>query len=139
MTWFYWALASAVFAGLTAVLAKAGVRQVDATLASALRCSVAVIFSWVLVWWSVPAGSWKNVGPRSLLFITLSGLATGASWLCYFRALQSGPVSRVAPIDKLSVVVAVLLSMLFFGEKLHSRDFIGVGLIAVGAVLMALR
>jgi bacterial/archaeal transporter family protein len=134
--WRIYALGSALFAALTAILAKVGVIDVDSNLATFVRtvvilalCSLAVTIrgGWV----------WETVSPRSLRMLTLSGVATGLSWLCYFKALQAGPASRVAPIDKLSVVFVVLLAALFLREPLTLKVGIGAVLITAGAVLMA--
>src|SRR5690242_3133873 len=117
MSWLHWALLSALFAGLTAVLAKAGVKGVDSNLATAVRTTVILAFAWsvALVTTRQPLHA---VAGRAWLFLVLSGLATGASWLCYFRALQLGQASRVAPIDKLSVVAAIALAAVFLHERL---------------------
>jgi bacterial/archaeal transporter family protein len=136
INWRIYALGSAIFAALTAILAKVGVIDVDSNLATFVRtvvilalCSLAVTIrgGWV----------WETVSPRSLRMLTLSGVATGLSWLCYFKALQAGPASRVAPIDKLSVVFVVLLAALFLREPLTLKVGIGAVLITAGAVLMA--
>ena len=116
-----YAFGSALFAGLTAVLAKCGIRKTDSTVASAIRTIVALIFSWVMVFLVGSQGQIAEIGGKTLLFLILSGLATGASWLCYFRALQDGPASVVAPIDKLSILVTILFSWLVFHEKLTKR------------------
>jgi len=131
-----WALLSALFAGLTAVLAKIGVRDVDSNLATAIRTAVVLVFAWgIVLWGGVPR--LELIPRRAWVFLTLSGLATAASWLCYFRALQLGPVSRVAPIDKLSVVVAMGLGMLFLHEWLTWKEWLGGVLIVAGAVVLA--
>jgi transporter family protein len=136
MSWLGWALLSALFAGLTAVLAKAGVRDVDSNLATAIRTSVVLVLAWgiALVGRSpsvatVPRNAW--------LFLTLSGLATGASWLCYFKALAVGKASQVAPVDKLSVVVAMGLAYLFLREELTPAHWLGGALIVAGTVVIA--
>ena len=116
-----YAFGSALFAGLTAVLAKCGIRKTDSTVASAIRAIVALIFSWVMVFLVGSQGQIAEIGGKTLLFLILSGLATGASWLCYFRALQDGPASVAAPIDKLSILVTILFSWLVFHEKLTKR------------------
>src|ERR1700687_5614887 len=117
MSWLGWALLSAVFAGLTAVLARVGVQGVDSNLATAIRTVVILVFAWSVALYRNDQ-ELSTVTPRTWLFLVLSGLATGASWLCYFRALQLGQVSRVAPIDKLSVALVILFSSLFLGETL---------------------
>jgi bacterial/archaeal transporter family protein len=136
MSWLVWAGLSALFAGLTAVLAKVGVRDVDSNLATAIRTSVILVFAWsvALVQNAQALGS---VTRRTWLFLVLSGLATGASWLCYFRALQLGEASRVAPVDKLSVVVAMALAALFLGEHLTWRHIVGGTLIVSGTLVIA--
>src|SRR5579859_435885 len=136
MSWFHWALLSAVFAGLTAVLAKAGVKDIDSTLATAIRTVVILVFAWSIAL-SRGFDTLSKATTRTWLFLTLSGLATGASWLCYFRALQLGDASKVAPIDKLSVVVAIILAGLFLGEHLTWRHWIGAGLILTGTIVIA--
>jgi len=137
MNWLIWALLSALFAGVTAVLAKAGVKNVDSNLATAIRTVVILVFAWCIAL-SRGIGGLYDVSPKAWVFLTLSGVATGASWLCYFRALQLGQASRVAPIDKLSVVVAMGLAVLFLGEQLTWRHWAGGGLIVSGAILIAL-
>jgi transporter family protein len=135
-TWLPWALGSAAFAGLTAILAKVGVKDVDSDFATAIRTTVILVFAWL---WAAGRGVIQPAAltGRTGLFLVLSGLATAASWLCYFHALKLGPASRVAPVDKMSVVVAVLLSALFLGEKLSAAHVAGVLLIVAGAVLLA--
>jgi bacterial/archaeal transporter family protein len=137
MTWFHWALLSAGFAGLTAVLAKVGVKNVDSNLATAIRTVVILLFAWGIVF-AKSKPSFAALTASHWCFLILSGLATGASWLCYFRALQLGDASRVAPIDKLSVVVAMLLAGLFLGENLTWRHGVG-GLLIVGGSLLLAR
>jgi transporter family protein len=138
-TWFYWALLSAVFAALTAVLAKLGVQSIDPDLATLIRTFVIVLVLGLLVGLS---GKWISplrLPARALGWLLLSGLATGASWLCYFRALKLGQASRVAPIDKLSVVLVALFAVLFLGERPPARDWLGIALVAAGAVVLGLR
>jgi transporter family protein len=137
LDWRLFAFASALFAALTAVLAKVGVAGVNSSFATFYRTIVVLLLSALVVW---RAGAWQplaTVAPKSLLFLTLSGLATGLSWLCYFKALQLGPASRVAPIDKLSVVLVVLFAAAFLGEPLSWKTALGGGLIAAGAVVLA--
>ena len=136
MAWLPWALGSAAFAGLTAFLAKIGVKDIDSDFATAIRTTVILVFAWL---WAAGRGVIQPAAltGRTGLFLVLSGLATAASWLCYFHALKLGPASRVAPVDKMSVVVAVLLSALFLGEKLSAAHVAGVLLIVAGAVLLA--
>ena len=138
MTWLVWSLLSAVFAALTAILAKKGVTGVDANLATAVRTSVVVVFTWLLAFLTRSSLPFQNFTQKTWIFLALSGLATGASWLCYFRALQVGEASRVAPIDKLSVVFVILAAVLFLGEKLTLGKGVGVVLIAAGAIAIAL-
>jgi transporter family protein len=136
MSWFYWALFSALFAGLTAVLAKVGVKDIDSDLATAIRTVVILVFAWS-IWLFRTTQPLTAVGGRAWLFLVLSGLATGASWLCYFRALKVGEASRVAPVDKLSVVVAMSLAALFLGEHLTWRHWLGGALIVSGTLVLA--
>ena len=138
MNWIGWALLSAFFAAVTAILAKIGVANVDSNLATAIRTTIVVIFAWSIALALGKHGEIRHVEPRTWLFLTLSGLATGLSWLCYFRALQLGPASRVAPLDKLSVVLVIIFAAIFLGEKLTPAAMIGGGLIAAGAVVMVL-
>src|SRR2546423_9779459 len=125
-----------MFAGLTAILAKVGVKDVDSNLATAVRTSVILVFAWLAAWIS-NRQPLSSLTPRNWVFLALSGLATGASWLCYFRALQLGNASKVAPVDKLSVVVAMVLAALFLGEHLTWRHGIGAGFIVTGTVIIA--
>lgn len=138
MNWVFWALLSALFAAATAVLAKVGVAHVDSNLATAIRTTVVLVFAWAIAISLGKHGEIRQVDGRAWLFLTLSGLATGLSWLCYFRALQLGPASRVAPLDKLSVVLVMVFAVLFLGEKLSPAALVGGGLIAAGAVVMVL-
>jgi len=117
MNWLSWAILSAAFAGLTAILAKVGVKDVDSNLATAIRTSVILVFAWLVAWISNRQPP-QSLTTRAWIFLALLGLATGASWLCYFRALQLGEASKVAPVDKLSVVVAMVLAAIFLGESL---------------------
>jgi transporter family protein len=136
VSWFFWAILSALFAGLTAVLAKVGVKDVDSNLATAIRTVVILLFAWSVALVR-GAGGLAAVPARAWLFLVLSGLATGASWLCYFRALQLGEASRVAPVDKLSVVVAMVLAVVFLRESLTWQHWVGGGLIVSGTILIA--
>ena len=131
MNWFHWALLSALFAGLTAVLAKAGAKGIDSNLATAIRTVVILVFAWSIAFYR-GFDTLNKATTRTWLFLILSGLATGASWLCYFRALQLGEASKVAPVDKLSVVIAMIL-----GEHLTWRPWIGAGFIVAGTVIIA--
>src|SRR4051794_7899464 len=139
MNWIVWAILSALFAALTAVLAKVGVAGVDSNLATAIRTTVVLVLSWVLV--LIARGGDLQLGAlsrRTWVFLILSGVATGLSWLCYFRALQLGPASKVAPIDKLSVVFVVVLAAMFLREPVTWTQWVGGGLIVVGAVILAM-
>lgn len=136
MSWVFWALCSAVFAAVTAVLAKVGVEKVPSNLATAIRTSVILVFAWAVVIASRQAASWPGVSRRALLFLVLSGVTTGLSWLCYFRALQLGPASKVAPLDKLSLPLVILLAALFLGERLGWREAAGVAIIFAGTMLL---
>lgn len=138
MNWLTWALLSAFFAALTAILAKLGVAGVDSNLATAVRTSVVVVFTWVLVALTRQTAGVQLLSSKNWLFLVLSGLATGLSWLCYFHALKLGPVSQVAPIDKLSVVFVILFGALVLGERLSVAKAGGGFLILVGAIIIAL-
>ncbi len=135
-SWIAWALLSAAFAAATALLAKLGVAHVDSNLATALRTTVVVVFAWGIALALGKQGEIRSLDRRTFLFLALSGLATGLSWLCYFRALQLGPASRVAPLDKLSVPLVMLFSWLLLGEKLNAAALAGGLLITAGAMLM---
>lgn len=136
MNWIFWALLSALFAGLTAILAKIGIKGVDSNLATAIRTSVILVFVWPIAL-ATQSQKLSAVTQRTWLFLVLSGVATGASWLCYFRALQLGDASKVAPVDKLSVVVAIALAALFLREPLTWHHWVGGVLIVSGAVIIA--
>jgi transporter family protein len=137
MRWLTWALLSALFAGLTAVLAKVGVSTINSNLATAIRTTVILIFTWAIAFGTGGVSGLTEVSKQAWIFLVLSAVATGLSWLCYFRALQIGDVAKVAPIDKLSVVAAILLSITFLGERLNLRGAIGATLIVSGAVVLA--
>ena len=139
MNWFIWALLSAFFAALTALLAKLGVAHVNSNLATAIRTSVILVFTWGIALATGGAPQLVAIAPRTWLLLAASGVATGLSWLCYFRALQLGEVAQVAPVDKLSVAIAVVLAVVFLGEKMGVREVVGVTLIVAGAVVMAVR
>ena len=135
--WQFWALLSATFAALTAIFAKVGIERVNSDFATLFRTIVILV---VLAGIVVATGQWQSPASlkrRTVIFLVLSGLATGASWLCYFRALKIGEAARVAPIDKLSVVLVAIFGVLFLGEKLSILNAVGIGLIALGAVLVA--
>ncbi|MBV8818689.1 MAG: EamA family transporter [Acidobacteriaceae bacterium] len=139
MSWLFWSLLSAVFAAATAILAKRGVEKIDSNLATAIRTSVVVVFTWLMVVVTGTTVRGLSIGRKSWLFLTLSGLATGLSWLCYFRALKLGPASRVAPIDKLSVALVILFAALLLGERLTWAKAVGGALIVTGAIVIALE
>lgn len=134
--WLMFAVGSALFAGLTSILAKCGIRKTDSTVATAIRTIVVLIFSWAMVFLVGSQNQLGSIGGKTLLFLILSGLATGASWLCYYRALQDGPASLVAPIDKLSILVTVLFSYVVFHEKLSRRSALGLVLLVGGTLVM---
>ena len=136
MNWILWALLSAFFAGITAILAKVGMAGVDSNLATAVRTAVVMVFTWGIALATNPVISLRQLSQRTLVFLVLSGMATGLSWLCYFRALQLGPASRVAPVDKLSVVFAIALAAVVLGEKLNWHHYLGGALIVSGAVIL---
>lgn len=137
--WVFFAIGSALFAGLTSVLAKCGIRKTDSTVATAIRTVVVLLFSWVMVFVVGSQGQLGDIGGKTLVFLILSGLATGASWLCYFKALQLGDVNKVVPIDKSSTVLTILLAFVFLHETVSLPKLLGVVLIAVGTLLMIER
>ena len=134
--WLLYAVGSALFAGLTSILAKCGIRKTDSTVATAIRTIIVLIFAWVMVFVVGSQGTIASIPARSLVFLGLSGLATGVSWLCYFYALQRGPIDKVVPIDKSSTVMTILLAALLLGESVTLTRGIGVVLIAAGTFLM---
>lgn len=136
MLWLFFALGSAMFAGLTAILAKIGIENVNSTLATALRTVVVLVFSWVMVFIVGSQSGIGDISGRTLLFLVLSGLATGASWLCYFRTLQLGDVNKVTPIDKSSTVLTILLAFILLGEPISLHQAAGVVGIGAGTLLM---
>lgn len=139
-SWMIWAIFSAVFAALTAIFARAGLSAgIDPDMATLLRTGIILVVLAVFVWMT---GKWSDPGqisPRAWGFITLSALATGASWVCYFRALQQGEVSKVAPIDKLSIVLVVIFAVLFLGERPSLREWAGISLVALGVGVLAFK
>ena len=139
MNWIVWALLSAGFAGLTAILAKIGVSGVNSHLATAVRTTVVLVFTWAIALVAAKPSEIMTMSKRTWLFLALSGVATGLSWLCYFRALQLGEASRVAPVDKLSVLFVIGLAALFLGEKITWQHALGGGLIALGAIVLAIK
>lgn len=136
--WFVFAILSAVFAALTSILAKVGIEGVNSNLATAIRTMVVLIMAWGMVFLTNTQGGISDISKKSWLFLILSGLATGASWLCYYRALQIGEASKVVPIDKLSVVITLVLAFVFLHEKITTNSLIGCILIALGTLLMVL-
>jgi transporter family protein len=139
VNWFWWALLSAFFAGVTAILAKIGVAGVDSNLATAVRTVVILVFAWAVFFAAAPAKSLFQLTGRNVLFLVLSGIATGLSWICYFRALQLGEASRVAPVDKLSVVFAIALAALILKEHLGWQQWLGGTLIVCGAIALTFK
>jgi transporter family protein len=139
LPWQVWALLAASFAALTAIFGKVGVESINSDFAVLIRTAVILAVTAAIV---AATGAWQplaSVSSRSWIFLSLSGLATGASWLCYYRALKLGPASQVAPIDKLSIVLVAVFAALFLGEKLTGKNWLGVALIAIGAILVATR
>lgn len=134
--WLLFACGSALFAGLTAILAKCGIRKTDSTVATAIRTGVVLLFSWIMVFVVGSQAQIMSIDGKTLLFLVLSGLATGGSWLCYFRALQLGDINKVVPIDKSSTVLTILLAAIFLHEEVTPLKGVGVILIAVGTFLM---
>ena len=136
--WFVFALLSAIFAALTSILAKVGIEGVNSNLATAIRTVVVVVMAWGMVFLTNSQNGIAEISKRSWLFIILSGLATGASWLCYYRALQLGEASKVVPIDKLSVVITLVLAFVFLHEQFTTKSLIGCILIGMGTMVMVL-
>lgn len=134
--WILFALGSALFAGLTSILAKCGIRKTDSTVATAIRTIVVLAFSWLMVFLVGSQSQLSSISGKTLLFLVLSGLATGASWLCYFKALQDGDINKVVPIDKSSTVLTILLAFIFLGEGIGAASAGGIVLIAAGTLLM---
>lgn len=136
--WFVFAILSAVFAALTSILAKIGIENVNSNLATAIRTIVVVAMSWGMVFLTNAQSGLSQISRKSWIFIILSGLATGASWLCYYKALQIGDASKVVPIDKLSVVITMVLAFIFLHEEFTTKSFIGCVLIGIGTLLMVI-
>lgn len=137
--WFYWALLSAIFAALTAIFAKVGIQGVDSDLATLIRTAIIIV---VLSAFVAYTGKWTNpleLSPKTWLFLGLSGLATGASWVCYFRALKIGYASKVAPVDKLSLVLVAVFAFAFLGERPSLREWSGISMVAGGVLLLAFK
>ena len=138
-TWFYWAVMSAVFAALTAIFAKIGIQGVDSDLATLVRTAIILVVLSGFVWY---AQKWSNplrLSAKTWTFLVLSGLATGASWVCYFRALKIGDASKVAPVDKMSVILVAIFATVFLGDRPGLRDWLGIAFVAGGIVLLALK
>ena len=137
--WFYWAMLSAIFAALTAIFAKIGIQGVDSDLATLIRTMIIIVVLSIFV---VSTGKWANpfdLSPRTWMFLGLSGLATGASWVCYFRALQIGEASKVAPVDKFSLVLVAIFAFAFLGERPSLREWSGIAMVAGGVLLLAFK
>jgi len=138
-SWFYWAVLSAVFAALTAIFAKIGIQGIDSDLATLVRTAIVILVLSAFVWFT---GKWSNplaLSSKTWVFLTLSGLATGASWVCYFRALQIGDASKVAPIDKLSLVLVAVFAFAFLGERPSLREWTGIAMVAGGVLVLAIK
>ena len=138
-SWFYWAVLSAVFAALTAIFAKIGIQGIDSDLATLVRTAIVILVLSAFVWFT---GKWSNpfaLSSKTWIFLTLSGLATGASWVCYFRALQVGEASKVAPVDKFSLVLVVLFAVIFLGERPCLREWLGIAMVAGGVLVLAFK
>lgn len=136
--WFVFALLSAIFAALTSILAKVGINGVNSNLATAIRTVVVVIMAWGMVYLTNAQNGISGISRKSWIFLILSGLSTGASWLCYYRALQIGEASKVVPVDKLSLVITIILAVIFLHEKLTIKFLIGCGLITIGTLFMVM-
>jgi bacterial/archaeal transporter family protein len=136
--WFIFAILSAIFAALTSILAKIGIEGVNSNLATAVRTIVVVLMAWLMVFVNGSQNGLMDISKKSWIFLILSGLATGASWLCYYKALQIGEASKVVPIDKLSIVITVALAFLFLGEQITLKTLIGCSLIVAGTFVMIL-
>ena len=136
--WFWFALGSAVFAALTSILAKMGIEGVNSNLATAIRTVVVVVMAWGMVFLTNTQGGLKSISEKSWIFLILSGLATGASWLCYYKALQLGEASKVVPVDKLSVVITLILAFVFLHEDFTWKSALGCALIGAGTLLMVI-
>ena len=138
-SWFYWAILSAVFAALTAIFAKVGIQGVDSDLATLIRTVIIIVVLSAFVWLT---GKWSNpftLSSKTWIFLSLSGLATGASWVCYFRALQIGEASKVAPVDKLSLVLVAVFAFAFLGERPSLREWTGIAMVAGGVLVLAIK
>ncbi len=138
MMWLFFAAGSAVFAALTSILAKVGIEGVNSNLATAVRTFVVLLMAWGMVFLTGAQGGVSSIGRKSWLFLVLSGLATGASWLCYYKALQIGEASKVVPVDKMSTVLTLILAFVFLHEKFSVKSLIGAALLAAGTLVMVL-
>ena len=136
--WFIFALLSSIFAALTSILAKIGIEKVNSNLATAIRTFVVLVMAWGMVFMTGTQGGITSISRKSWIFLILSGLATGASWLCYYKALQIGDASKVVPIDKLSVVITIILAFIFLHESFTAKSLIGMVLITIGTLVMVL-
>ncbi len=136
--WMVFALLSSIFAALTAILAKIGIEGVNSNLATAIRTVVVLLMSWAMVFITNAQGGISTIAPKSWLFLILSGLATGASWLCYYKAIQIGEVSKVVPIDKLSIVLTIIFAVIFLNETVTTKSIAGCVLIGIGTLMMIL-
>lgn len=134
--WFVFAMLSAIFAALTSILAKVGIDGVNSNLATAIRTVIVVVMAWGMVFLTHAGGGIKEISRKNWIFLILSGLATGASWLCYYKALQMGKASKVVPIDKLSVVITLILAFIFLHEEFTMKSIVGCILIAIGTLIM---
>lgn len=137
--WILFSIASALFAGITSILAKCGIKNTDSDVATAIRTVVVLIMAWVLVFVTKKTNRVKDIPKKELGFICLSGIATGASWLCYYRALQTGPASAVVPIDKLSILVTIVFSYIVFKETLSKKALLGLGGIVAGTMILIIK
>ena len=135
-TWLIYALGSAIFASLTSILGKIGIENIDSTLGTAIRTIVVLIMAWIIVFITKKQNTIKNIDSKSWIFLILSGIATGSSWLCYYKALQTGPASVVVPIDKLSILVTIVFSYIVFKEKLNKKSALGLALIVIGTLAL---
>ena len=137
--WLLFAIFSAIFAALTAILAKIGIENVNSNLATAIRTVVVIVMAWGMVFLTNAQNGIFSIGKKSWIFLILSGLATGASWLCYYKALQLGEVSKVVPIDKLSLVITIILAFIFLHEEINAKSVIGCVLIGIGTLIMVVK